>query len=61
MVHISWVHYGLWTWQVKLKDNDYVELDALNLETNDRTEDKCKKNFKESSAHMAEGQEDEGI
>jgi hypothetical protein len=43
-------HYGLWTSQVKLKDNDYVELGVLNLETIDRNEDKDKKNFEGPSA-----------
>jgi hypothetical protein len=68
MVHISWVHYGLWTSQVKLKDNDYVELDVFNLETTDPTEDKGKKNFewpsawekvKKTEVPKAKGEEDD--
>jgi hypothetical protein len=33
-----------------LKDNDYVELDVLNLDIADQTEDEGKKNFEELSA-----------
>jgi hypothetical protein len=45
MVNISRVHNGLLTSQVKLKDNDYVELDVLNLDTANRTENEGKKKF----------------
>jgi hypothetical protein len=50
MTHTIWVHYGFWTSQVKLKDNDYVELDVLNLEIADQIEDEGKKNLKELRA-----------
>jgi hypothetical protein len=33
----------LWTSQVKLKDNDYVELDVFNLETTDQLRMKARR------------------
>jgi hypothetical protein len=50
-----------------LKDNEYVELDVLNLETTDRSKDKGKKNFegpiarekvKKTEVPKARGEED---